>query len=320
MIESSSSSLVVDESHTNTNNDNDNDNDDSTIIHSSVPTEYSAHDIGGSPLSSSTFLVHKPVDVLCSKAEESVLGPGGGPPGPPRQTIFELAQSVGFPHDYNLVGRLDAATSGLILFTNNLRLLSAINHPIRPHWNFKEEMLPFKEKEYVAIMRPGKSVSRHWRKFGDESFDPVKLEEEMSKPFSFDKQGSQFAVGQSRVEFVRRFEDSKFSYGRPDVKGWCVEVRVILSEGKHHQIRRMARNCDYHVINLTRVRIAGFIEIETLPCPGTCRWLTVDEELRLIEGLRVYKSKKLDGDDNQAMEEDEDHDGDALGVDNESEG
>jgi 16S rRNA U516 pseudouridylate synthase RsuA-like enzyme len=187
--------------------------------------------------SNSVFLVHKPLAVLCSKHDESK----DLQRGPTRETMYELAEENGFPgFSFNLVGRLDADTSGLILFTNNLRLMNAINHPLRSDLTTEERelMLPFKEKEYVAIVRPDKSVLKQWRENGADSFNPAELEIFMSRPFSFDYKGEHFEVDRSRVEFVKRYSDSKYTYGRPDLMGWCIEIRINIAEGKHHQIRR----------------------------------------------------------------------------------
>jgi pseudouridine synthase len=237
--------------------------------------------------SSSIFLVHKPVDVVCSKEDEAKDVIVRGVPRPTRQTMFELAEAQGFPAHFNLVGRLDAETSGLILFTNNKVLMNAINHPIRPDCPDKSSILPFKEKEYSVTLRPGKTILNKWRREGSDSFDPSALEEEISRPFEFDYKGEHFVCGRSIAKVIRRYNDSKYSYGREDVIGWCIDMRVIIAEGKHHQIRRMAKMCGYKVSTLTRIRIAGILSIESLPDPGTCRWLTREEELLLMNGLRV---------------------------------
>jgi hypothetical protein len=58
-----------------------------------------------------------------------------------------------------------------------------------------------------------------------------------------------------------------------------------LSEGKHHQIRRIAKRSGFHVVSLHRVRIAGILSVDSVPEPGQCRWLTDDEIGILYEGL-----------------------------------
>ena len=83
---------------------------------------------------------------------------------------------------------------------------------------------------------------------------------------------------------MRRFRDESKSRGRPNL-GWCIDVRVIIREGKHHQIRRMAKRSGYHVASLHRVSIASILTIETIPTPGQCRWLTIEEVQVLYEGL-----------------------------------
>ncbi len=49
---------------------------------------------------------------------------------------------------------------------------------------------------------------------------------------------------------------------------------------------RMATRCGYKVIALSRVRIAGILTIDSLPNPGSCRWLTSAEECQLKDGLK----------------------------------
>lgn len=65
--------------------------------------------------------------------------------------------------------------------------------------------------------------------------------------------------------------------------------------GKHHQIRRMAHRQGYHVIGLKRVCISGILSIDTVPLPGDCRWLTVQEYNTISRHLGVdpeYYSEK----------------------------
>lgn len=83
---------------------------------------------------------------------------------------------------------------------------------------------------------------------------------------------------------MRRFRDELKSRGRPNL-GWCIDVRVVIREGKHHQIRRMAKRSGYHVASLHRVSIASVLKIESVPLAGQCRWLTYEEIQILYEGL-----------------------------------
>ena len=65
---------------------------------------------------------------------------------------------------------------------------------------------------------------------------------------------------------------------------------IVLREGKHHQIRRIAKRSGFHVARLHRVRIAGILSVDSIPNPGDCRWLTIEEINALYEGLQIDKS------------------------------
>ena len=93
-----------------------------------------------------------------------------------------------------------------------------------------------------------------------------------------------YYCGRANVRVLRRFRDEAKSRGRPNL-GWCIDVRVIIREGKHHQIRRMAKRSGFHVVSLHRVSIASILKIESVPLPGQCRWLTLEEIHNLYEGL-----------------------------------
>jgi hypothetical protein len=90
--------------------------------------------------------------------------------------------------------------------------------------------------------------------------------------------------GKSDVHILRRYRDESRSRGRPDL-GWIIDVRVKIREGKHHQIRRMAKRHGFIVAALHRVSIASILKIESVPEPGECRWLQLDEIESLYNGL-----------------------------------
>lgn len=90
--------------------------------------------------------------------------------------------------------------------------------------------------------------------------------------------------GRSDVHILRRYRDESRSRGRPDL-GWIIDVRVRIREGKHHQIRRMAKRHGFIVAALHRVSIASILKIDSVPEPGECRWLQLDEVESLYDGL-----------------------------------
>jgi len=135
----------------------------------------------------------------------------------------------------------------------------------------------------------------------DGTVEIAKLMQTLTEPFSFRKGGREFAVGPSEAIFVQRhmilitthqcrinsyvrYQDSQWSHGRADL-GWCVEVRVRILEGKHHQIRRAVKRAGFLLLTLQRVQMAGVLSIEMVPCPGDCRWLTAEELWDIKKGL-----------------------------------
>lgn len=86
------------------------------------------------------------------------------------------------------------------------------------------------------------------------------------------------------MKIIRRYRDESLSKGRYNL-GWCIDVVVIIREGKHHQIRRMAKRQGFHVVSLHRISIASILKVTSVPTPGECRWLELDEIHRLYEGL-----------------------------------
>lgn len=246
-----------------------------------------------------TFLVHKPLGYVCSKVDSAVtdiirekgherVGEKRG--GDARPTMYDLAIACGFPGNFSLVGRLDADTSGLILFTSNKALMAALNYPLRADSINHNALLPFKQKEYFVKCLAGKTIMSRWREEGYE-FNPFDLEKAMSEPFSFTRNGTTIDVSGAAVKVVERFQDPQFTHGRPDLGiGWCVTIKVTIAEGKHHQIRRLVKRNDFHVVSLIRIGIASVLTIESLPDPGSCRWLTEGEEETLVAGLLLSQA------------------------------
>lgn len=194
----------------------------------------------------------------------------------PRDTVYDVAEKAGFPNTLGLVGRLDRETSGVIVMTNDSRLLVELT---KPDVNtIPSDLTKFKEKKYRLILC-GKQLS-------DVQY-ANNIANELSEPLSFSKQGVSYQTNEAEIALIRRWQEYKFSNGgRPDM-GWCVELEITLREGKHHQIRRMARRSRLHVISLCRISIASILCIESVPNPGDCRWITASEVMELYTGLNI---------------------------------
>jgi 16S rRNA U516 pseudouridylate synthase RsuA-like enzyme len=77
------------------------------------------------------FLIHKPIGAISSTVDSKLNSIIMNKDDPlcgqtysnkgvtSRPTVYDYAQLAGFPTNFSLVGRLDVATSGIMLFTND---------------------------------------------------------------------------------------------------------------------------------------------------------------------------------------------------------
>lgn len=161
--------------------------------------------VDGRPLKPAQHLVYyalnKPKGVITTSSDEQG-----------RRTVLDLV-----PNRPRVVacGRLDAATTGLILLTNDGDLCYRLTHPKYEH-----------EKEYavVATINKGPSIEERLRRLEQ----GVKLEEGMTSP--------------AKIKHVRRQE-------------MRIHFTIVLHEGKNRQVRRMCSAVGLDVVELTRTRI-----------------------------------------------------------------
>jgi pseudouridine synthase len=167
------------------------------------------------------LMFHKPTDSVTSAVAEH-----GHP------SVFELLRQV-LPEDmwrvkWHAIGRLDVNTTGLLLFTNDERLLAHVTAP--------ETLLP---KLYVAKVQ---GVPKE-RKLG--------------------KLVHGVEIGPEETVQATRFKVRTSG-----------EVEVEITEGRHHQVKRMLAAVGYPVTALHRERIGGIV----LDVPvGSYRELSTDE-------------------------------------------
>lgn len=169
------------------------------------------------------YLLNKPQGVVTTMAD---------PQGRPTVADLVPAQPRVFP-----VGRLDAATEGLLLLTNDGDLAQRVAHPSRGV-----------EKEYLAEVsgRPSPGAVRKLR-------EGVQLEDGLTSPAKVALVGSPSGAGKARTQLLR----------------------ITIHEGRNRQVRRMCEAAGHPVRRLVRVRI-GPIEDRKLP-PGQWRELTQTE-------------------------------------------
>jgi len=264
------------------------------------------------------FLIHKPIDVISSKVDPKVVKtqkdqkPSKRLKDPkvfsPRTTVYEIAAKANFPTTFGLVGRLDYETSGVMLMSSDNNLACAIRDPVDMEVDveFQQdpsgsgEIIPYrhqsgwvppasfdlkwKEKEYIVkclsprIFHEGVSV----------------LLSEMMEPLSFTRVNRQFdCKPPTGLTVVSTYRDDAYSFNNAKpFLGWCVELRFVLREGKHHQIRRICSRSKLKVLSLTRVRLANILTLDSVGSPGACRWLTMTELYALYTGFGLDKSDK----------------------------
>ena len=144
---------------------------------------------------------------------------------------------IGYPERIFPIGRLDVASSGLLLLTNDGRLSERITHPRFDH-----------EKEYlVTVNKPIDDTSLKQMAKG------LIILDEMTKPAK-----------------VTRVDEDTF--------------KIILTEGKNRQIRRMCEALGFDVKKLRRIRVMN-IELDDL---GIGKW-------RELTNKEVETLKKLLG-------------------------
>lgn len=170
------------------------------------------------PMHYKYFIYNKPAGIVSHNPTENEKSV---------EDVFKTKVKV-FP-----VGRLDKLSRGLMLLTNDGRIVDKLLNPKYPH-----------EKEYSV--RVDKTLKQtHLNKMAK----GVKIEGYMTKPAKL------------KMTSERQF-------------------RIILTEGKKHQIRRMCAALGYQVKDLFRVRIMN-LKIRDL-AEGKGRELTDEEKKELI--------------------------------------
>lgn len=166
---------------------------------------------------------HKPIGIMTSvdpKGRDTIA------------TYLNLKERL-FP-----VGRLDVASSGLLILTNDGSLSEAITHPRGNH-----------EKEYlVAVHKP----------INDYDLDTM-------------RNGMMILGSMTKKAQVNRVDDTTF--------------RIILTEGRNRQIRRMCEQLGYEVTALQRTRVMN-VKLGALPA-GATRPLSPKELANLKSSLNL---------------------------------
>lgn len=167
-----------------------------------------------------------------------------------RQTVFELLdeyyRTPYFATHLHLVGRLDADTEGLLIFTTD----GALTHKL---------ISPKTQCEKKYFVRLEKNIS---------SDERDSLREKFSRGFKIPPEGAEceFVSLPAKIEFTENAN----------------EVFLTICEGKFHQVKRMFRVFENEVLYLKRVQIAALALDENL-APGEYKKMTAEEVSLLRE-------------------------------------
>lgn len=152
------------------------------------------------------------------------------------ETVIDLLSDQAFREDLFPVGRLDKDTEGLLLLTNDGQLAHQLLAP-------KKHV----DKEYYAII------------------DGIVTEQECQ----LFQQGFDLKNGE-------RVKASHLTIEEIDEENNCSKIRLIIQEGKFHQVKRMFEAVDKKVVYLKRLRMGNLWLDETLAL-GDYRPLTETE-------------------------------------------
>lgn len=165
-----------------------------------------------------------------------------------RKTVLDVIGREGSAgHRLFPVGRLDGDTSGVLLLTDDGELSYRLTHPrYKVEKEYSVTVAGVPEERDLAALRRG-----------------VRLEDGMTAP--------------ARVEVVRATRGDRDS-GRAD-------LRVIITEGRHRQVRRMLQAVGHRVVTLRRTAF-GPLRVGRMK-PGEWRVLAAREVsvLRRAAGL-----------------------------------
>lgn len=162
-----------------------------------------------------------------------------------------LAGFYDFPKDVYPVGRLDMDSEGLLLLSNDKELVNFLLHPDNRH-----------EKEYYAQVEgipDGKALS--------DLREGVIIEGKKTLP--------------AEAELIN---DPGFSPRKPPInprKGMQVcWLRIVITEGRHRQVRKMTAKVGHPTLRLVRIRIKN-VKLNNL-LPGEAKELN-DEEINVLK-------------------------------------
>ena len=197
------------------------------------------------------ILYHKPVDIVTTHAIDDVLG---------RLNVYQdlllrcrsaaTTLPPNFPSGWHSIGRLDAATSGLLLLTNDGGLV----HHVTNHRAASATDRPLKKTYEVLVMG---------------------YHAEESSMFDQFRQGG---IDLGKNQLTLPVQDLHV-LDHPTAKTTRLSLSII--EGRNRQIRRMFHSCGSGVMQLTRTAIgsssSNCLTIDMVPMAGD--WCILSDEI-----------------------------------------
>ncbi|MDD3262795.1 MAG: pseudouridine synthase [Candidatus Absconditabacteria bacterium] len=165
----------------------------------------------------SEFIIfYKPIGYVCSKSD------------PHNATIYEILPKE--YHSWYYIGRLDSNSRGLVLMTNDAKMVDQYEHPRHGI-----------TKEYLV------TLNKSFRQQDAQTcLDGIDDQEENLKAI------------ECQILDDKIYEKYKKFLLEDVVKNSSCVVRMVLNEGKKRHIRRMMSTMRYHVEDLVRIREGEF--------------------------------------------------------------
>lgn len=197
------------------------------------------------------ILYHKPTDIVTTHASDDVLG---------RLNVYQdlldrsrsspIPLPTNFPYGWHSIGRLDAATSGLLLITNDGGLV----HHVTNHRAASATDSQLKKTYEVLAMGYHAEDSLMFDQFRQGGID----------------------IGSNQLTLP--VQDLHIM-DHPTAKTTRLSLSII--EGRNRQIRRMFHSCGSGVMKLTRIAIGSSsfncLTIDLVPTPG--EWCILSNEM-----------------------------------------
>lgn len=175
----------------------------------------------------------------------------------------------------------------MLLFTDDSSLNFALSRPpdFERERGVKKETKKatiFHTKEYVVTVSGG----RRGDLLDGDRAARNRFEKEMALPLTFSQKGFSLSTKPALSVNIESVWQEPHQKRAPKECGlFTANVKVILAEGKNHQVRRICYRSGLKVKGLHRRSIAGILNDKKVPRPGDVRWLSDVDIRELRSGL-----------------------------------